>query len=179
MIAMDELRLEGGVLTSIASRAALAIFLCANCTAATQPASSPPAITSVCMHRSACLGTCADYTVEVLSTGEVRYDGEAHVNVKGHRTANISAQEYGFLTSSIERVGFFALQNRYRTPEDGCRNFEFDHPAVDITVTRGGQRKHVEYYYGCRGPAIIQRIIWLADTIDDVASSFQWVGDEE
>jgi Domain of unknown function (DUF6438) len=173
---MGELRLEGGVLISIASRAAAAIFLRANSTAAPQPASPPPAITSVSMHRSACLGTC---TVEVLSTGEVRYEGEAHVNVKGHRTANISAQEFGFLTSSIERVGFFALQNRYRTPEDGCRNFEFDHPAVDITVTRGGQRKHVEYYYGCRGPAAIPRIIWLADTIDDVANSFQWVGDED
>jgi hypothetical protein len=38
------------------------------------------------------LGTCASYTVEVLSTGEVRYDGEAHVNVKGHPAVNIAVR---------------------------------------------------------------------------------------
>jgi hypothetical protein len=74
-------------------------------------------------------------------------------------------------------VGFVTLHERYRLEQDGCPRYWTDNPSVDIGVTSGGgQKKHVSYYYGCKGLAIFQRIIWLSETIDDVANSTQWVG---
>jgi hypothetical protein len=143
---------------------------------AVETAASELPIDSVVLHRAACFGTCAVYTIEIRPDGEVRYDGEEHVKVKGHHTANISAGEYAFLVTSIERVGFFSLHHRYRFALDGCRSVRTDYPSIDIVVSRAGQKQHVEYYYGCKGLPVLQRILWLADTIDDVAGSARWVG---
>jgi Domain of unknown function (DUF6438) len=145
---------------------------------AAETAASDAAITSVVLHRTACLGMCSVYTVEVLSDGEVLYNGEEHVKVKGHRKAQISTDEFNFLAASIRRIGFFALQDRYRFEKDGCPKVWTDHPTVNLAITRNGQRKQVSYYYGCKGLEIFQRIIWLSETIDDVSNSAQWVGPE-
>jgi Domain of unknown function (DUF6438) len=159
---------------------AAALLLCGDVqmTTSAETVPSDPTITSVVLHRSACYGPCPVYTVEVLSDGEVRYDGQDHVKVKGHRTAQISVDEFNFLVASIGRVGFFGLHDRYRFEKDGCPSWWTDNPSVEIVVTRAGQRKHVSYYYGCKGLEIFQRIIWLSETIDDVANSVQWVGPE-
>ena len=158
------------------SAAALLLVGYGQITATADTAASDPTITSVVLHRSACFGPCSVYTVEVLSNGEVRYNGEEHVKVKGQQTAQVSADEFNFLVASIGRIGFFALHDRYRFEKDGCPEVWTDNPSVDITVTRAGQKKHVSYYYGCKGLGIFQRIIWLSETIDDVANSVQWVG---
>jgi hypothetical protein len=158
--------------------AALVLWGYGQMTAVAETVASDASITSVVLHRSACFGTCAVYTVEVLSNGEVRYSGEEHVKAKGQRTAQIPVDEFKFLVASIGRIGFFALHDRYRSAKDGCPKVWTDNPSADIAVTRAGQTKRVSYYYGCRGLDIFQRIIWLSETIDDVANSAQWVGPE-
>jgi Domain of unknown function (DUF6438) len=146
--------------------------------ASAEPAPSAPTITSVLLHRSACFGSCSVYTVEVLSDGEVRYNGQEHVKIKGHHTTHISTDEFNFLVASIGRIGFFTLNERYRYQTDGCPSVRTDSPSVDIVVTRAEQKRHVSYYYGCTGLGVYQRIIWLSETIDDVANAAQWVGVE-
>jgi hypothetical protein len=174
--------LEGAVAVPIAvvrlSVAALIFCGYGQMTATAETAASDAPITSVALHRTACLGMCSVYTVELLSDGEVRYNGEEHVKVKGQRKAQISTDEFNFLVTSIRRIGFFALHDRYRFEKDGCPKVWTDNPSVRITVTGAGQRKQVSYYYGCKGLEIFQRIIWLSETIDDVANSAQWVGPE-
>jgi hypothetical protein len=168
------------VLTTVVRSSAAAVLFGAMGQAAA-PAEPPPAdptITSVILHRSACFGSCSVYTVEVRSDGEIRYNGKEHVKIKGHRIAHISAEDFNFLVTSIARVGFFALNEQYRFAKDGCPSVWTDHPSVDIIVTRAGQKKHVSYYYGCKGLEIYQRIIWLSETIDDVSNSAQWIGAE-
>ena len=161
--------------TVIAHLSAVAMLLL-GCAAAAQTRPTDLTITSVSMHRSACYGVCPVYTVEVLSTGEVRYDGQDNVKIKGHHTSHVPPDEFAFLVAAIGRVDFFSLHDQYMFAKDGCPRFWTDSPTVDFVITRGGQKKHASYYYGCRGLPIFQRIIWLSDTIDDVASSAQWVG---
>jgi Domain of unknown function (DUF6438) len=168
------------VLTTVVRSSVAALFLGAygQIASPAEPGAAAPTITSVLLHRSACFGSCSVYSVEVLSNGEVRYNGQEHVKTKGHRTAHISADDFNFLVTSIGRVGFFALNDRYRFETDGCPSVRTDNPTVDIVVTQAEQKKRVSYYYGCRGLGIYQRIIWLSETIDDVANSAQWVGAE-
>jgi Domain of unknown function (DUF6438) len=161
---------------AVARSMAGALIICGYAQMTVAAAASNAAITSVVLHRTACYGTCPVYSVEVRSNGEVRYSGEQHVKVEGRRTAQISADEFDFLVTSIKRIGFFELKDRYKSQEDGCLKVWTDNPSIDIAVTRAGQKKHVEYYYGCRGLEIFQRIIWLSSTIDDVANSVQWLG---
>jgi Domain of unknown function (DUF6438) len=139
--------------------------------AAAETAASYAAISSVVLHRTACLGMCVVYTVEVLPDGEVRYNGEERVKVKGHHTARISTDEFNCLVVSIRRIRFFELQDRYRFEKDGCREVWTDDPTVDIVITRNRQRKQISYYYGYQGLEIFQIIIWLSETIDDVSKS--------
>jgi hypothetical protein len=155
----------------------LALLLAAAASADT--GDSSPTITSVVMHRSACYGTCPVYTVELTAAGSVTYTGEEHVAALGRKSAHIDASEFQFLVTAIERMDFFSLHEKYRFKPDGCPEWSTDNPTVDIVVTRGSQKKHVSYYYGCRGMPIAKRIIWLSDTIDDVAGTAAWVGSDD
>ena len=154
------------------------LYGCGGPTASTPQAvaARAPEITSVVMHRSACFGPCPIYTVEILSTGDVRFDGQGHVKVPGHQTARIAPNDFGFLVQAIERVDFFNLHDQYMFKPDGCAEWWTDNPTVDIVVTRAGKKKHVSYYYGCRGLSVAKQIGWLSDTIDHVSNSGQWIG---
>ena len=128
------------------------------------------------MHRSACYGTCPVYTVEILSTGGVRFEGEEHVKVAGRQTSRVAPRDFAFLVEAIKRVDFFNLHEQYRFEPDGCTQWRTDNPTVDIVVTDAGTKKHVSYYYGCGGISVADEIRWLSDTIDEVAGSKRWVG---
>jgi Domain of unknown function (DUF6438) len=140
------------------------------------PVLNDPHITSILMHRSACFGFCPVYTVEVLSNGEVRFNGEDHVKLKGRHVAHIAPAEFGVLLQAIERFDFFSLNEQYRYEPDGCTEWWTDNPTVDIVVTRSGSKKRVSYYYGCRGIPAAERIDALSKEIDKVANSTRWIG---
>jgi len=143
------------------------------------PADQRPAITSVLMHRSACYGTCPVYTVEITSAGSVIYTGEEHVKVQGRKSARIAPTEFRFLATAIERINFFDLRDKYLLKSDGCSTLWTDNPTVDLVITRGSEKKHVSYYYGCRGFPAAKRIMWLSDTIDDVGGTTVWIGSDD
>jgi Domain of unknown function (DUF6438) len=135
-------------------------------------------VSSVVMHRSGCYGPCPSYTLRVSPSGNVEFDGEMHVKNPGHHTGHISSQDFAFMVEAIERIDFFDLRSAYVFEKDGCPQHWTDNPTVDIVVTRDGKAKRVTYYFGCRGLSIGKRISWLASTIDEVAHSAQWVGDD-
>lgn len=135
-------------------------------------------VDQIALQRTACYGPCPIYTVTIKSDGTVIFDGEDHVKHKGKATSNISAVDWEFLVTSLQRVSFFSLKDRYSTKDDGCTDVWTDNPALGITVTRGKELKRVWYYQGCRGPQELPAIAWLGDTIDLVAKTQQWVGQE-
>lgn len=133
-------------------------------------------ITSILMHRSGCYGFCPVYEVTVTAQGDVTFDGHRFVEKTGKQHSKVIPSKFQQLAALILHIGFFKLQDRYRYEQDGCTEWWSDSPTVDIIVTRGSTKKHVSYYYGCKGPSVEKPIIALSEAIDKATGTSTWIG---
>jgi len=146
----------------------------------TEPASvlfavTPNSFDSVTLERSPCFGAYSAYTVEIKGNGEVRFNGKSNVAAKGERHGKASASDIEFLNSAIKRVDFSNLRDSSAEESDGCNDM-LAKPSLSIKVSAGGATKAVEYQFGCQAGLATPNISWLADTIDEVGNTYQWVG---
>lgn len=162
-------------------RASLALLLClASC--APRKAVSPPANDSaqvavqptLTLERSACFGSCPVYRLWVSATGEVTYEGKAHVRRLGTATGKISQQKLEGLLSELEKAGYFSFASRYTVNEPACGRYATDLPSVISSVTLRGRTKRIEHDYGCG--ATPGALVVLERRIDEVVGSGQWTG---
>jgi hypothetical protein len=131
------------------------------------------------MFRSGCFGECPIYAVKVSADGTVRFDGREFVLDKGIHTDSISRTSVEALAQAIDSIRFDELRESYRYEPDGCKEWWSDNPSVDIVVTRAEGKKHVGYYYGCRGIDVAARIDGLARKIDELSGTARWVGQSQ
>ena len=135
-----------------------------------------PEISAIRLQRSGCFGACPIYEVELAADGQVKYVGDKFVDQAGFHTSKIHPSEFDALADKIRAIHFFSLKDRYRFEPDGCTSWATDQPTATIVVTANGKEKMVSYYYGCRGLAIGPQLKALAQTIDTVGGTSQWVG---
>jgi hypothetical protein len=123
------------------------------------------------LERTTCFGPCPVYSVTIDATGNVTYEGVKFVRVEGRQNARISPSRVAALLETAERIGFFGLQDQYRTVRnpDGTVTIVSDLPTTFVTITRGGRSKRVENYLGA--PAALKE---LEQQIDDAAGTRQW-----
>ena len=134
------------------------------------------AITSILMHRSGCFGFCPIYEVEVTEQGAVTFSGHRFVEKAGKHHGKVTPGQFQQLAAIVEQIGFFKLRDRYRYEQDGCATWATDNPTVDIIVTRGSEKKHVSYYYGCGGLSVAKEIVALSEAIDKITGTSAWIG---
>lgn len=135
-------------------------------------AASAPAI--ITLERTACFGGCPVYTVTVSSTGEIQYEGKAHVRKFGAATAKVPRERIEVLLSELERGGYFSFAERYTSAEPNCRRYVTDSPSVITSVTMNGRTKRVSHDYGCGG--VPGALVVLERRIDEVLNTDQWTG---
>ncbi len=133
-------------------------------------------ITSILMHRSGCYGFCPVYEVEISEQGDVSFDGHRFVEKTGKQHSKVTPNEFQQLVAMVEQIDFFKLQDRYRYEQDGCSEWLSDFPTADIIVTKGSEKKHVSYYYGCKGPSVANQIVALSEAIDKATGTSAWIG---
>ena len=129
------------------------------------------------LERTACLGTCPVYTVEVHGDGEVIYEGTAFVGVKGRETKRISAKDARALFTLAEDGAFFQMADRYEL-------FITDNPSAVVTVTMGGRTKAVVDYPPCHrwsgpggaraGPNSPAALCAIETRLDEMTGSAEW-----
>lgn len=124
---------------------------------------SVPADFAVSLERMSCFGTCPVYSVRVDATGRVTYVGRNHVRVSGQQTKQISSSDVAALAATVERIGFFELDDRYHI-------LATDLPTTFVTVTSNGRTKRIEDYFGA--PEALQA---FEKQIDTIAGTRQWV----
>lgn len=163
-------------------RVSAALLLCL-LSCAPRKAVSPPANDSVAslaatpaitIERTACFGGCPVYRLSVSSTGEVGYEGKAHVRRLGSATAKIPKQRVDALLAELEKGGYFSFANRYTSAEPACGRYATDSPSVISSVSLRGRSKRIEHDYGCG--AAPGALIVLERRIDEVLGSGQWTG---
>jgi hypothetical protein len=136
-----------------------------------QSATSPPVIT---LERTACFGSCPVYAISVSSSGEVQYEGRAHVRKVGAATARVPRERVDSLLSELDRGGYFTFAERYTSPEPTCGRYVTDSPSVITSVTLQGRTKRIAHDYGCGGAP--GALVVLEHRIDEALNSDQWTG---
>jgi hypothetical protein len=136
-----------------------------------QSAASAPVIT---LERTACFGSCPVYTISVSPSGDVQYEGRAHVRRLGAATARVPRERVDSLLSEVNRGGYFSFADRYTSPEPACGRYVTDSPSVITSVTLRGRTKRITHDYGCG--AAPGALVVLEHRIDEVLNSGQWTG---
>jgi Domain of unknown function (DUF6438) len=140
-----------------------------------QPDSVPEDLV-IKLERTRCFGACPVYTVSIDAKGDVTYEGIRFVQVQGRVTDRIPVARVAALLATADRIGFFELNDRYRTKKnpDGSETIVTDLPTTFVTITSGGRTKRIEDYYG--SPDSLKE---LERQIDDAAGTKRWIKPED
>jgi len=130
-----------------------------------------PAIT---LERTACFGSCPVYTISVSPSGQVSFEGKAHVRQRGPATGQISKQQVDALLVELQRAGYFEFASRYAMSEPACGRYATDLPSAISSATLGGRTKRIEHDHGCGGAPGALAV--LEKRIDEVLGSERWTG---
>ena len=139
-----------------------------------KPSESVAAAPVISLERTACFGSCPVYRIQVSASGEVEYEGKAHVRKAGVATAKVTKEQVNELLSQLESAGYFTFAERYTAGEPACGRYVTDSPTVVTSATIGGRTKTVTHDYGCSGAPGALTV--LERKIDDVLTSGRWTG---
>jgi len=117
---------------------------------------------SITLERTSCLGSCPVYTVTILGSGSVEYEGRWHVAVTGVRKNTIPPPDVHRLIRRLGDEDFFHWEEKNQV----CLDF----PEVHITATLNGHQKQV--LEGCNSPG---KVLELAKEIDRISGANVWV----
>jgi uncharacterized protein DUF6438/ankyrin repeat protein len=144
----------------VAAGASILVAGCATTGVAQTPQAEPIEIT---IERTACFGTCPEYTITLKGDGTVTYNGRQHVRVTGDRTWTIDPAAVRALAREMEAAGYFALQDEYTSRMT-------DHPTTRTSLTIGTRTKKISDYIS--GPQTLKD---LEQRIDEVSGSKKYV----
>lgn len=143
-----------------------------------------PAFDEVSLERTACYGFCPEYTVTVLATGEVRFEGRRSVAVVGVAQDHLTRDQMQRILSAINAADVFALRDSYATELDGCPAVWTDNPSAIIRVRAGERVKTIRHYLGCRDlnekhPELERTyphgLTDLEEAIDSIIDTSRWI----
>ena len=183
MHAMQHIEVRHGLLIALT----VVLALCAMPAAAAHALDAGPAApsgTTISLTRSACYGTCPNYTVVIHGDGQVRFSTNLEpvsavdalhrqfaqsrgVLLAGTHVDHVPAQSVAALLAQFQHVGFWHLRDRYAARVT-------DNPTQIITLETGGRRKRVVDYVGTEA-GMPQSVRDLEDAIDRVAGTARWV----
>jgi hypothetical protein len=142
------------------------------CTPQATPSSATPTQSVfsdlvITMERTPCHGTCPVYKLTIEGNGDVTYEGQDFVQVKGKQTASLSPAQIQDLVSAFEQAKFSTLT-------DYTHENTTDSQSVITSITRNGKTKTVNHYYGDNSAP--QELFDLESKIDEITNSKQWTG---
>lgn len=146
------------------------IFAMAGLLAACAPVDAQPQASenvTITLVRGACFGFCPIYRVSIDGAGNVVYNGERFVNVRGEQRAQIPASDVRALLRRFDEIGFTRLRDSYRANVT-------DLPTYTVSLTRNGVTKTV-VDYGGTGAGMPESVRELQAEIDRVARTDRWV----
>ena len=93
------------------------------------------------MSKSACMGPCPVYSIQIYDDGLVKLEGEKHIEQIGQFKAYLSEEQLVELKQRFVEVDIFNLQDVYTKKV-------MDLPTTKITYVEGERSKKITDYYG-------------------------------
>jgi Domain of unknown function (DUF6438)/Gram-negative bacterial TonB protein C-terminal len=112
------------------------------------------------MSRSACLGACPSYTVEIKADGTVSWTGKSSVAAIGSRESTIGTESARRLLEKFRTKDFWSY----------CRSYSrhvTDSGGAEITVQLGGKTRKISDY-AASGPKELQDLLLEVDRVADL-----------
>ena len=128
---------------------------------------------AISLERTPCFGSCPVYTISVSPSGQVTFEGRAHVRRLGIVTGRIPKEQVDALLVELERAGYFGFASRYAASEPACGRYVTDLPSAISSATVGGRTKRIEHDHGCGGAPGALAV--LEKRIDEVLGSDRWI----
>jgi hypothetical protein len=127
----------------------------------------------ITLRRTACLGWCPVYSLEIFDDGFIRYVGTEFVQYRGERRAIIRRDAVENLVALFLRADYFGLKDNYETyrAPDGTVWHVTDLPTAYTSLRIGTRKKSVRDY--AFAP---KRLTELEDEIDKVVNTKRWIG---
>jgi hypothetical protein len=123
------------------------------------------------LERTACFGLCPVYSVEVAANGDVVFQGEDYVFVRGRHRTRIDPAAVRRLYDLARRADFYSLRDSYALSAT-------DAATYIVTILSGGWRKSVADYIGASA-GLPDAVTDLENAIDAAAQTGRWIeGDE-
>ncbi|MFO0595504.1 MAG: DUF6438 domain-containing protein [Myxococcaceae bacterium] len=131
----------------------------------TAPEAKPAADAAlvVALKRTPCNGRCPSYTVRVLESGAVEFNGERDTLVKGAASATLDAAALGKLKARLEGSGFSQWKDAYLTATT------VDQPGAELTF----QGRTIKHSKG--DETAPKELSALEDDVDSLIGTSQWV----
>ncbi|HLG37531.1 MAG TPA: DUF6438 domain-containing protein [Nitrososphaera sp.] len=117
----------------------------------------------ITLDRTACFGSCPDYSLTIYGNGTVIYEGRNFVAVTGKQSATIPEQDVRNLVGYFYDINYFSLRDEYTAQVT-------DLPTTTTSIRIDGRFKQVINYYGAP-----EELALLEARIDEVAKSERWV----
>jgi hypothetical protein len=144
---------------------------------AQEPSDSTGPAPAISLERTPCFGTCPVYTISVSPSGQVTFQGRAHVRLLGTATGRITPRRVDSLLIELEKAGYFRFASRYAASEQACGRYVTDLPAAVTTVSLRGRTKRIEHDHGCGSAPGALAV--LEQRIDEVLGSSEWIGSKK
>jgi hypothetical protein len=120
----------------------------------------------VVLSRTGCSGWCPIYTVTLLASGRVVFEGEKYVCAKGQHEALVEMELARDLLADLDAAGFFELTWRQGT-------LIADAASASMRLVHAGRARVLLRELDDRGaPPIVKR---MERAIDDVAGTARWL----
>ena len=119
------------------------------------------------LRRTACFGSCPDYTVEVRGDGSVVFTGKTYVAVTGEHHGRISHDDLQSLLETFRAADYFSLEDHYVALVTDC-------PTYSTSIAFDGVTKSVVDYVGERAgmPVVVAE---LEKAIDRLSGTDKWI----
>ncbi len=135
---------------------------------------------SLTMKRTACLGHCPVYELNIKPDGKVIFEGIQDTKVKGKTESNLSKEKTNQLISEIENAGFFLLKDFYDKGSGNCPTIATDNPTVTLSIKFNEKGKVITHYLGCieeplKMEIFPQKLYNLENKIDQIVETKRWI----
>lgn len=147
-----------------------------------QTEKSKPIDFSLKMERTACLGNCPVYKLEVLQNGQLSFEQLAFSEkdagfseIKGKIEKTLSQEKVSQLIAEIDKANFFALSAK----DIEAGNCATDHSHIILSIKLRGKEKKINHDLGCSGTEDLRKLESLEDKIDEIVETKRWIGERE
>ncbi len=123
---------------------------------------------AITLERTACFGSCPIYTITILESGEVIYNGDRFVDVTGEQISEIPPETVALMVKAFQDAGYFDWKEAYD------KMTVTDMPYITTSVTVDGKTHKIVRYAGDDSAPL--ELPFLEQWIDAMTNSGLWTG---